>query len=135
MYVEADLLYSLIKPEDWLKPLSERFFKKTKQKLCTSSITVTEIEIVARREVGIDFSDRILEAIKLSVKNIEILPLTEKVLTRAVNIRKAHGLNIFDSIHAATCLENKEVIVSTDHVFDVVKGLKRIDPRKLVKEN
>ena len=134
MYVEADLIYSLIKPEDWLKPVSEKLFKKlSKEKLFTSVITVTEIEIVSRREIGIEFSDKVLELIESRIKNIEFIPLTKEILKRAVEVRKKHGLNIFDSLHSATCLVHKEEILSTDKVFDFVKDLKRIDPRDFIR--
>jgi len=65
------------------------------------------------------------------IRNLEILPSTADVLEKAVELRKASTLGIFDSIHAAVCLSKREKLVSTDPIFDGVKGLVRIDPRHI----
>ena len=43
--------------------------------------------------------------------------------------------SVFDSYYAATCLlyDEDKTVISTDHVFDKVPGIKRADPRDLVK--
>ena len=53
----------------------------------------------------------------------------------ALSIMDAYRLtSIFDAIHAATALSTKvpdHIIISTDKKYDAIRGLKRIDPRKL----
>jgi predicted nucleic acid-binding protein len=127
VYLDADVLYSYLKPEDWLKPFAENILDK-KEKFITSIVTVIEIEIVSLRELGSTFSLSVLSRLK-TLKNLEILPLSIDVLEKSVELRKLYGLSIFDSIHAATCLLNNVEIISSDSIFDKVKGLERIDPR------
>jgi predicted nucleic acid-binding protein len=127
VYLDADVLYSYLKPEDWLKPFAENILDK-KDKFITSIVTVIEIEIVSLRELGSTFSLSVLSRLK-TLKNLEILPLSIDVLEKSVELRKLYGLSIFDSIHAATCLLNNVEIISSDSIFDKVKGLERIDPR------
>lgn len=129
MYLEADVLYAHLKPEDWLKADAERILAKA-ENYTTSAATVVEIEIVSLRDFGADFSLSVLSRLK-AVKNLEMLPLATVVQEKAVEVRKIHGLSIFDSIHAGVCLVNGYELVSTDPVFDKVQGLVRIDPRDI----
>lgn len=129
MYLEADVLYSHLKPEDWLKPDAERVLLKGR-KFITSIATVVEIEIISLRDFNQKFSLSVFPKLK-GLKNLKILPLTLEAEEKAVEVRKKYELSIFDSIHAAICLIRKEKIVSTDPVFDKVDNLERIDPRNL----
>jgi len=129
MYLEADVLYAHLKPEDWLKVDAERVLAKRKR-FVTSAGTVIEIEIVSLRDFGSNFSLSALGRLR-RIRNLEILPLTTDILEKAVELRKAFTLGIFDSIHAAVCLSKRKKLVSTDPIFDRVKGLVRIDPRHI----
>jgi len=42
--------------------------------------------------------------------------------------------SIFDAYHAATCLlyDKEKVIITTDHIYDKIPGIKRIDPKDLI---
>lgn len=57
-----------------------------------------------------------------------LLPVTDEVMTAALELgERALGSN--DRVHVATCRLNAiDVIVSTDRGFDVVDGLRRVDP-------
>jgi len=57
--------------------------------------------------------------------------LNKNILKKSVEFRKKFGLNIFDSVHAASAFELKEKIVSTDNVYDIVEGVERVDPREV----
>jgi predicted nucleic acid-binding protein len=130
MYLEADILYAYLKPTDWLKTYAEKILSK-KEKFITSVATVIEIEIVSLRDFGSEFSLSVLPRLK-SIKNLEILPLTVEIQEKAAEVRKTYGLSIFDSIHAAICLLKKVKLISSDVIFDKIKGLERIDPRNFL---
>jgi len=69
------------------------------------------------------------EAILLSEK---ILPVTEKDLSLSLEILETNPqIETRDALHAATMINNgiKEII-STDHHFDLISEIKRINPRK-----
>ena len=127
MYVDADVLYAYLKPSDWLKSFAEKIIKK---EMITSSITVVELEIVAKRDFSEDFANQILDELK-KLPNIKIVELNKKILEKSVELRKNHGLNIFDAVHAATALIYKKSIISSDLMFERIKELNRIDPREI----
>ena len=71
-----------------------------------------------------------------SIPNIEWVPTTVDTDLLAISLMSQYGISsVFDSYYAATCLlyDKDRTIISTDHVFDRVPGIKRIDPRDLVK--
>lgn len=129
MYLEADVLYSYLKPQDWLKADAERILSK-ETRFSTSLATVIEIEIISLRDFDANFSQAVLSRLK-HLKNLKFLPIDLAILEKAVQIRRNHNLTIFDSIHAASCLIKNLELISTDPIFDKVAGLKRADPRNL----
>lgn len=44
-----------------------------------------------------------------------------------------YGINPFDSYHAATAISGDKKILSTEHIYDRIKGIERIDPRDFAK--
>jgi|SRR3989344_6974444 len=128
MYIESDLLYAYLKQEDWLKKYSLLVLKKFK--VVTSVITITELEIVSKRDFGNNFANSVLENLQ-KIKNLNFIDLDVKILEKSVDLRKRFELNIFDALHAASAIISKKDIISTDKIFDKVENLKRIDPRKV----
>jgi len=126
MYVGVDVLYAYLKESDWLKESAEKILKK---KVKTSVITIVEVEIVAKRDFGDEFANSVFERLK-ELKSLEIVSLEPKILEKAVEFRINFGLNIFDSLHAASAFVLDEEIVSSDRVYDIVEGIERIDPRE-----
>ena len=125
MYLDTDIVLALIKDKDWLK----KYIKINKIKNPkTSVLTLIEAELVLAREFGRKDVFRINQ-----IKNykIKILSLDEKIFNLSNKLLKQYNINIFDSLHAAFCLINKEKILSTDHIFDVIENLERIDPREI----
>ena len=129
MYVEADMLYSYLKPSDWLKEYAMKVIDK--YKLSTSVITIVEIELVSKRDFGDDFANSIAENLE-KLKNLEFIPLKVNVVKKAIEYRKKFGLNIFDSLHAASAFVLKKDILSTDRAYDLIDEIKRVDPREFV---
>tara|TARA_Y100000310_G_C20604432_1_gene774775 strand:- start:473 stop:841 length:369 start_codon:yes stop_codon:yes gene_type:complete len=121
------MFYANLKPSDWLKKHAEKILKE--KDLVTSSVTILELELIAKRDFDEDFSNEVLMRLQ-GLKNLRILNLSEKVLVKAVELRKEYKLNIFDSVHMATAIVTKEDIISSDNMFDLVDGVKRKDPRE-----
>ncbi|OGP45797.1 MAG: hypothetical protein A3K30_03445 [Deltaproteobacteria bacterium RBG_13_51_10] len=61
-----------------------------------------------------------------------VLPVMERDLELALGILESHPqIDTRDAFHAATMINNGiEEIISTDTHFDLIPGIKRIDPRK-----
>ncbi len=127
MYIDADVIYAHIKPTDWLKLYADKIISL--KNLQTSIISITELEIAAKRDFQDDFYNRVLDKVK-EIKNLKIINLDIKILKKAIELRKQYSLGIFDSIHIATAIIFKEnVIISSDSAFDNIVEIKRKDPR------
>ena len=129
MYQDTDIILALIKPSDWLSPHVN--LKKLKNPK-TSTLTLVEAQIVLNREysrkTALDAFD------KIKSTGIEIEPLNLDVVEKSAHLLKKYDkLTIFDSVHAAFVILNKDVVLSTDSIFDSIEGVIRIDPRKLEK--
>ena len=129
MYLDADVLYAYLKPTDWLKNYALKVIKHPN--LITSSITILELEIISKRDFDLEFSTNVLSKVKL-LSNLKIVEFNEQIQEKAVELRKKHQINIFDSIHAATTILKNEIIISSDLAFDSIKELKRKDPRTFI---
>lgn len=126
MYIEADMLYSYIKPTDWLKKYAETAINNETD-LKTSLITIIEIEFIAKRDFDDDFANLVLEKLE-KIKNLKFIPLDINIVKKAVEFRKKYKLNIFDSLHASTAFIINENIISTDHIYDSIEEIKRTNP-------
>lgn len=125
MYLDTDVILALIKEKDWLK----NYIKISKIKnRKTSVLALIEAELVLAREFG---RKEIFKINQIKNYKIKILDLNEKIFNLSNKLLKQYNINIFDSLHAAICLENKEKILSTDHIFDVIENLERVDPRRI----
>ena len=47
---------------------------------------------------------------------------------------KEYEINPFDAYHAATAITEDKTILSTEHVYDRIKGVTRIDPETYAKQ-
>ncbi len=66
---------------------------------------------------------------KIRSLELEILPLTENVLAKFTELLSRYPkLNVFDSIHLAHAILEEERILSTDHLFDEIEGVVRLNP-------
>ncbi len=127
MYLDADILFALIKPSDRHQAFAEEVLTK-KERLYTSFTTLLELEIVVKREISDDLSMNIMEALQRKVPELEIVSNDTKTFTDSLTLRKKYGVGIFDAIHAATALHHDKRIASTDHIYNRIKGLHWIKP-------
>lgn len=122
MYLDTDVLLTLLKDKDWLKQYVD---PKRVQGCTTSVLNLLEARLVLLREEG-----KVGDVLKKTkAMKIKMLPVDEEQLETSELLLHTHkNLGIFDSMHAAICLIKKEKIFSTDHIYDEI-GLQRIDPR------
>jgi len=85
------------------------------------------------------YNNRLLNDLTKSVntlthlRNIEWVALTPEICQMASMLVKEFNISPFDAYHCSTAIFRDKVIVSTDHVYDKIKGITRIDPSALVK--
>ena len=125
MYVDSDIIYALLRPEDRLRELARRIIQRDK-KIYTSIITVLELQLVAKREISEIYSQKMLEEIKAILPDLVFKEYTQDTINKSSFLRKKYGLGIFDSIHAATSFMNDKLIAYTDHIYDRINGLERV---------
>lgn len=135
MLIETDTIYAFVKNSDRLKPTAEKLIWRIKEgelgEVAASREALHELYYVSMRE-GVTLDDYISRAAALtSIPNLRFLPTTPEIDLLALVLMRQHGLtSIFDAYHAATALNQVKdhTIISTDHVFDRIPGIKRIDP-------
>lgn len=136
--IETDMLYAYVKKEDWLKTaankLISRIIKGEFGTVYASRETLHEIYYVSKAE-GVSTDELIARGAALTaIDNLTFLDTTYEIdLLSLVLIRQYGFTSIFDAYYAATALNQVEdhIIISTDTVFDVIPGIKRMDPREI----
>ncbi|WP_338599858.1 VapC toxin family PIN domain ribonuclease [Sulfolobus tengchongensis] len=138
MLLESDLLIAHLKTKDKLKDIADKLLLK---------IAKGELTVIVNREIiheiyyvlrNLNFSiqDILIKigALK-SIPNIEWIPTTIDTDLLAMALMSQYGIaSIFDAYNIATCLlyDKDRTIISTNHIYDRINSIKRIDPRDLI---
>lgn len=135
--IESDLLLASIKKEDWLKPVAERILEEIDsgrlKGVYASTVTIQEIVFWFYNRQLLNELARVVN-ILLHLKNIEWIELTPETCLTASILISEYNISPFDAYHAATALPRDRTILSTEHVYDEIKGIKRIDPKELAEK-
>jgi predicted nucleic acid-binding protein len=67
------------------------------------------------------------------LRNVEWVPLTTEVCLTASLLINEYTISPFDAYHAATALSRDKTILSTEHVYDKIRGLVRIEPSEFTR--
>ncbi len=137
--IETDTIYAFVKKSDRLKKTADRLMWRIKEgelgDVAASREVIHELYYVSMRE-GVSIDEYVSRAAALtSIDNLTFMPTTAEIDLLALTLMRQYGLeSIFDAYHAATALNQVEdhKIISTDHVFDKVPGVKRIEPTDLI---
>lgn len=125
MYLDTDILYALLRAKDRLAPIALEVTGR-KDKQYTSTITLVELEILFKREISDELSQRVTELVRTRFPDLSVEEVNLRTIEQSLELRRKYNLGIFDSIHAAVALQNDRKIASTDTAFDRIPGLKRI---------
>lgn len=138
MLLESDLLVAYIKKEDWLKKTAVSVIEAVEEKrlypVQLSSEVFHELYYVFSDLAPVDV---ILanEAKIATIKNLVIVNPSPEIYLSALNLMETYTMtSIFDAIYAATALSRSvpdHSILSTEHTYDQIKGIQRVDPREL----
>lgn len=141
MMIETDVLYAYVKAEDWLKPVAVKLIQEIESGslgvIYVSREVLHELYYVSMEE-GISINEFIARAASITaIKNLVFVETDYIIDLLAFTLMRQYNLtSIFDAYYAATALNKvpDHTIISTDTIFDKIPGIKRIDPRKLVKK-
>lgn len=133
--IESDLLLAHVKKEDRLKPFAQKILTG----IYTGELKGFYASTAVLQEIIFWFFNRnllkqLIDAVNAltHMKNLEWIPITSEMCLTSTILMDEYGLNPFDSYHAATAISKDKKILSTEHIYDVVKGIERIDPREFV---
>jgi predicted nucleic acid-binding protein len=139
MLIETDCIYAFVKSSDRLKSVADKLMWRIKEgelgEISVSREVFHELYYVSMRE-GVTLDEYIRRVAALtSIKNLRFLPTTSEIDLLALTLMRQYRLtSIFDAYHAATALNQvpDRTIISTDHVYENIPGLKKVEPQALV---
>ena len=139
MLIETDTIYAFVKSSDHLKPVADKLMWRIKEgelgEVSASREVLHELYYVSMRE-GITLDEYIRRVAALtSIKHLKFLPTTSEIDLLALTLMRQYNLtSIFDAYHAATTLNQVQdrTIITTDHIYDNIPGLTKIEPHTLV---
>jgi len=138
LLIESDLLIAYVKKADWLKETATKVVRAIEEGTLSPIQASTEVfhELFYVFYEFVPILTIIVDEAKIStIRNITFIPPTPETYLTSMSLMETYDLkSIFDAIHAATTLSQDvpdHMILSTDVVYDRVKGLRRIDPAGL----
>ena len=137
MLLDSDIFIAILKEEDRLKQPSLKILKAIeRRKLKNAYASVASIQEIIFWLLNRGFKDKILLTVSgvFKIKNLEWIPLDEKVFLTASALIEEYELGAFDAYIAATALLKDRVILSSDHIYDKIKGIRRVSPEEVAKK-
>lgn len=135
--IESDLLLASIKKEDRLKLVAE----KVMERIESGNLTGVYASVAAIQEIIFWFYNRQLFSELVSavnalthLRNLEWVELAPEICLTSSVLVNEYKMSPFDACHVATAISRDKVILSTEHVYDRIKGIRRVDPNELVAE-
>ena len=129
--IESDLLLAIIKKEDRLKPTAEKILKL----IDSGKVRGIYASTASLLEVIFWFHNRqmlkeLVEALNalIHMRNLEWVGISPDICLTASILMSEYKVSPFDAYHTATAISKDKIILSTEHVYDRIKGVKRIDP-------
>ena len=80
--------------------------------------------------------DELIKAVNFltHIGHLKWIPLTPEICTAAALLIDEYNLAPFDAYHLATAISMDKTILSTEHVYEKVKGVKKIEPEDFAKD-
>jgi predicted nucleic acid-binding protein len=130
-------LLAVIKKEDRLKPAAEKIMAK----IDSGELKGVYASTAAVQEIIFWFYNRQLlgeltHAVNIitHLRNVEWVAITPEICLTASLLIDEYNTSPFDAYHAATAISRDKTILSTEHIYDKIKGIKRIDPSDFDKD-
>ncbi len=68
------------------------------------------------------------------LRNVEWVPITPEICLTASLLINEYKTSPFDAYHAATAIPRDKTILSTEHIYDKIRGITRIEPAEFAKD-
>ena len=135
--LDSGIFIAVVKEEDRLKQASLKILKAVeRRRLKNVYASVASIQEIIFWLLNRGFKDKILLTVSrvFEIKNLEWVPLNKEVFLTASALIEEYELGAFDAYIAATALLKDRVILSSDHIYDRIKGIKRVSPEEVAKQ-
>jgi predicted nucleic acid-binding protein len=128
--LDTVVLFGAVDPRDAGHDKSKRFLARlAKPDFYLASFALFEFDIVMKSR-GFSHGQRMLQHALLakdySLSTVKVRPLAPTILYLSARIEGEEGADYFDAGVAAEAKSHDGVVVSSDRIFDKLKGLKRI---------
>ena len=135
MLIENDMVLAFYKKNDHLQPHANRLFSRIKEgdfgTVVIPSVFSIELYYVLRSLTGVTSVRDVISHL-ITFPNLSVVPSTIDHKLAALFLLENYQLgSIFDAIYAAVSLSDDNpdhTIISTDHIYDRIEGLTRLDP-------
>ena len=139
MLIESDIVIAHFKRKNRLKSIADEIFSRIKKGEMKAEISTEIFHEVFYVLIEFTDYDTIISnfAYLISLDNLKFLKPSPEIYVTAVTLMKQYDISsIFDAIYAAQTLlqTDDKIILSTDHVYDRIKGIERKDPRDFLKK-
>lgn len=134
MLVESDTFIAVIKERDRLKRAASNIIEGIENgEIREAYASVAAIQEIIFWLLKENRSSDIITAVNalLNIRNLEWVELNKEICLNAAALMEEYGLGPFDAYHAATAISRDRRIVSSDHAFDKIKSVERINPLSL----
>jgi predicted nucleic acid-binding protein len=135
--IESDILLAYMKKSDWLKPAATKILTG----VASGGIPGAYASTATLQEIIFWFFNRDMhrELVQATnamthINNVRWIPLSPEICLAASMLIKEYEINPLDAYHAATAISEDKTILSTEHVYDRIKGVTRIDPDTYAKQ-
>ena len=134
--IESDLLLAVIKKEDRLKPAAERIIEKIDsgelKGVYASTATIQEVIFwFYNRQLFSELAKAV--NVLMHLRNVEWVAVTPEICLAASLLIDEYNTSPFDAYHAATAIPRDKTILSTEHIYDKIKGITRLEPEEFAK--
>ena len=136
MLLDSDIFIAIIKEKDRLKQPSLKILRAVeKGRLKNAYASVATIQEIIFWLLNRNLRDKILLTVSriFELKNLEWIPLTKEIFLMASALIEEYDLGAFDAYMAATALSKDKIIVSSDHIYDKIKGIKRVSLEEIAR--
>ncbi len=130
------MLLAALKKEDRLKPAAEKIIGKIDlgelKGVYASTAAIQEIIFWFYNRQLLDDLTKAMNVL-IRLRNVEWIPLTPEICLTASLLISEYNTSPFDAYHAATAISKDKTILSTEHIYDKIKGITRIEPTDFTK--
>ncbi len=129
-------MLAVIKSEDRLKPVAEKILDKVDSgELKGVYASTAVIQEVIFWFYNRELLNELAKAVNIltHLRNVEWIALTPEICLTASLLINEYNTSPFDAYHIATAIFRDKTILSTEHIYDKIKGIKRIDPTEFAK--